>query len=126
MGKLIDATATNAEGCDETTKIKTHFAKIVVGSHVEKPCYSILWFDPADNEFHIGYSSFRFEYVRIWLEEEFEIIESPMDITEVIRCKEWQNHESSLVRGRIWCKTMGRYMKEDGFCSLGERRIENG
>jgi hypothetical protein len=23
------------------------------------------------------------------------------------------------VRNRVWCKTMGRYMKEDGFCSEG-------
>ena len=120
MSKLID----NVASADhrETPKIKTHFAKIIVGGHVEKPCYSILWFDYADKEFHIGYSSFRLDYVRIWLEEEFEIIDAPMDVAEIIRCRVCQNHEPSNVRGRIWCKTMGRYMKEDGFCSLGERR----
>ncbi len=41
---------------------------------------------------------------------------------EIVRCKECQNHEPSNVRGRVWCKAMGRYMKEDGFCSLGERK----
>ena len=41
---------------------------------------------------------------------------------EIVRCRECQNHKPSNVRGRVWCKTMGRYMKEDGFCSEGERR----
>lgn len=38
--RLIDAR--------ETTKIKTHFAKIIVDGTADKPCFSILYFDPTD------------------------------------------------------------------------------
>ena len=55
-------------------KIKTHFAKIVVGGTVEKPCFSIWYFDPADKDYHIGFSSFCLDYVFEWFGEEFEII----------------------------------------------------
>lgn len=37
----------------------------------------------------------------------------------VVNCKDCQSHEPCEVRNRVWCKTMGRYMKEDGFCSEG-------
>ena len=46
------------------------------------------------------------------------LIES-MDGQELVLCKECQSHEPCEVRNRVWCKTMGRYMKEDGFCSEG-------
>ena len=35
---------------------------------------------------------------------------------ECINC---QYHEPCDVRNRVWCRQMGRYMKEDGFCSEG-------
>lgn len=57
----------------EPAKIKTHFARIIVGGQIEKPCYSILWFDPADREYQIGYSSYELRYVQKWLAEEFVI-----------------------------------------------------
>lgn len=38
----------------------------------------------------------------------------------VIRCKNCQSHEPCEVRNRVWCSKMGRYMKEDGFCSEGK------
>ena len=37
----------------------------------------------------------------------------------VVNCKDCQSHEPCEVRNRVWCRTMGRYMKEDGFCSEG-------
>lgn len=40
----------------------------------------------------------------------------------MVICNECQYREDSAVRDRIWCRKIGRYMKEDGFCSLGERR----
>lgn len=43
---------------------------------------------------------------------------------ELVRCKDCQKHEPCEVRNRVWCKAMGRYMKEDGFCSYGERRTD--
>jgi hypothetical protein len=39
---------------------------------------------------------------------------------EVIHCKDCQSHEPCEVRNRVWCSKMGRYMKEDGFCSEGK------
>lgn len=56
-------------------KIKTPFAKIIVEGKLEKPYFSILYFDPADKDFHIGYSSYYLGYVFNWLNEEFEIVE---------------------------------------------------
>ena len=56
-------------------KIKTPFAKIIVEGKREKPYFSILYFDPADKDFHIGYSSYYLGYVLNWLNEEFEIVE---------------------------------------------------
>ena len=56
-------------------KIKTLFAKIIVEGKLEKPYFSILYFDPADKDFHIGYSSYYLGYVFNWLNEEFEIVE---------------------------------------------------
>ena len=71
--RLID-NVENAERC-EHTKIKTHFAQIIVGGTCEKPCYNIMYFDPTDREYHIGFGSFCLEYVFKWLEDEFEIID---------------------------------------------------
>lgn len=56
-------------------KICTPFAKMIVGGSLEKPCYSIMYFDPTDKMFHIGFSSFCLPYVFQWYHEEFEIIE---------------------------------------------------
>ena len=62
-------------GSQRQEKIKTPFAKMIVGGKREKPCFSILYFDPADKDFHIGYSSYYLDYVLNWLNEEFEIVE---------------------------------------------------
>ena len=62
-------------GSQRQEKIKTPFAKMIVGGKREKPCFSILYFDPADKDFHIGYSSYYLDYVFNWLNEEFEIVE---------------------------------------------------
>jgi hypothetical protein len=40
----------------------------------------------------------------------------------VVSCKNCQKAEPCDVDGRIWCGRMCRYMKEDGFCSYGERK----
>ena len=42
-----------------------------------------------------------------------------VDAIEVVRCVNCQSHEPCEVRNRVWCRTMGRYMKNDGFCSEG-------
>jgi hypothetical protein len=65
----------NPKCFSETEKIKTHFAKIIVSGTAEKPYYDILYFDPTDNNYHIGFGSYFLEYVFKWLSEEFEIID---------------------------------------------------
>lgn len=56
-------------------KIKTPFAKVIVEKIQERPYYLILYFNPADKDFHIKFGSYRLDYVFEWLEEEFEIVE---------------------------------------------------
>lgn len=69
----------------ETTKIKTHHARIVVDGTAEKPYYSIEWYDPTKNEYFLGYSSYYIGYVFKWLEECFEIVETPKTNAQKIR-----------------------------------------
>lgn len=70
---MADLMAVNAD--IEYPKTKTHFAEIIVGGDAEKPCYSILYFDPADGEYHIGCSSYYIKNVFKWLAEEFEVVD---------------------------------------------------
>ena len=56
-------------------KHKVKSAEIVVGKIDEKPYYEIKYFDLSDNEYHIGYGSYKLEYVFEWLEQCFEIVE---------------------------------------------------
>ena len=133
--RLFD-NVTNAGGC-ETTKIKTHFAKIFVGGTAEKPCYNIMYFDPIDREYHIGFSSFTLEYVFKWLQEEFEIIdEQPsVDAVEVVRCKNCKYGIFDEASGTWECVYhcefdeelsayfgFHEYNNEDFFCANGERK----
>lgn len=54
-------------------KIRTHFARIVVGGCPEKPRYEIMYFDPAKDEFCLGYGSFELKFAFDWLREYFEV-----------------------------------------------------
>ena len=49
-----------------------------------------------------------------------------VDAVEVVRCFNCQKHEPCEVRNRVWCRQMGRYMKEDGFCSEGVKMDAGG
>lgn len=41
----------------------------------------------------------------------------------ILICKVCANSDSvSCPTDRVWCKTMSRYMKETGYCSLGKRK----
>lgn len=74
-----DLISREADEIRKAAKIKTHFARIVVGGPVMNPCYSILWYDPSDRDYHIGYSSYSLMNVYDWLRDEFEITGSPFD-----------------------------------------------
>lgn len=67
----------SADVCTNKNKIKTNFAKIFVSGTPAMPCFNILYFDPADQDYHVGFSSYYLEYVFKWLSEEFEIEDAP-------------------------------------------------
>lgn len=85
-------------------KIKTPYAKIFVGGTAEKPYYNILYFDPADREFHIGFGSFSLDYVFKWLADEFEITDG-VDAADV----EPVRHGRWVRKGSNWrCSACGK------------------
>ena len=111
----------------ETAKIKTHFAKIIVGGSADKPCYSIMYFDPADRQHHIGFSSFTLKFVFKWLSEYFEIVEDATGYAvPMVCCKDcdwYREHEDGICVnpkcGKSW---YGCPVPPEHFCSYGERR----
>lgn len=82
MSDYISREAASADECKH--KIKTPFAKIIVGGTPEKPYYNIWYFDPTDGECHIGFGSYCLDNVFNWLAEEFEITELHTDIIPVV------------------------------------------
>ena len=93
---MSDYISREAASADEYKhKIKTPFAKIIVGGTPEKPCYDILYFDPTDGKCHIGFGSYRLDYVFRWLAEEFEVTEPAADVEPVRRGRwvrpHWRN-----------------------------------
>lgn len=67
----------SADVCTHKNKIKTSFAKIFVFGTPDRPYFNILYFDPVDQDYHVGFSSYFLEYVFKWLSEEFEIEDAP-------------------------------------------------
>ena len=65
-------------------KTRTSFAKIIVEGTAEKPYYSILYYDPADGEYHIGYSSYSIEIVFQYLSECFEVADDNSALEKAI------------------------------------------
>ena len=101
-------------------KIKTPFAKIIVEGKLEKPYFSILYFDPADKDFHIGYSSYYLGYVFNWLNEEFEIVEDGNFALSALRPVSREQVEK-VWRGCSWCNNEGK-KPENWECSLLDDR----
>lgn len=74
-----DATVSRAtsdiERADKVaTRIKTHSAGIIAGGRAGRPCYNIQYYDPVDEEWHIGFGSYDLENVFLWLKNEFNIV----------------------------------------------------
>lgn len=62
--------------CGRYAKVlRTHFAKITVDGTAENPYYNILYYDPRDGQYHIGYGSYNLGYVFKWLEDNFKIVD---------------------------------------------------
>jgi hypothetical protein len=97
----------------ETEKIRTHHAKIVVECTTGKPYYSIEWFDPAKNEYYLGYSSYSVDNVTGWLSEYFEIVEKPKTNADRIRAM------SDEELAEDFCKTVLSIMEQLGVENTG-------
>ena len=69
------------ENCKKKRKVKS--AEIVVRKIDEKPYYEIKYFDLSDKEYHIGYGSYKLEYVFEWLEQCFEIVEKDANADKI-------------------------------------------
>lgn len=62
------------------SKIKAIDPKIVVNGNVDKPYYSIEYYDTSDNKWHIGYGSYELKNVIKWLKTDFDIVEVEVGI----------------------------------------------
>lgn len=48
------------------------------------------------------------------------------DTTTIVHCEDCINSDDlECSDGYVWCDRVCRYMKKDGFCSLGERSENN-
>ena len=97
-------------------KIKTPFAKVIVDGRGANSYFSILYFDPTDKDFHIGYSSYYLNYVFNWLNEEFEIVEDGNSTLTALRPVSREQVEK-VWRGE-WKPTEFPYMNECEDCSV--------
>lgn len=82
----------SADVCTHKDKIKTSFAKIFVSGTPDRPYFNILYFDPVDQDYHVGFSSYCLEYVFKWLSEEFEIEGAPAADVAPVRHGRWGTH----------------------------------
>ena len=73
MSDHIEAKTASSEPVEKVEKIKTPFALIIVDGPIEKPYYSIMWWDTTDQEYNIGYSSYILAFVFDWLKAYFEV-----------------------------------------------------
>ena len=58
------------------SKIKAIDPKIVVNGNVDKPYYSIEYYNISDKRWHIGYGSYNLKFVKEWLNDDFETVEA--------------------------------------------------
>ena len=112
--------------CARKNKIKTNFAKIVVSGSAEKPYYNILYFDPVDKNYHVGFGSFYLAYVFKWLSEEFEIEDAPtVDAVVVTRCKNCKDFRQNNENDPYCANRRGLDdPAPDGFCNYGKQKEE--
>ena len=91
----------SADVCTHKDKIKTSFAKIFVSGTPDRPYFNILYFDPVDQDYHVGFSSYCLEYVFKWLSEEFEIEDAPAaNGAPVVRCMDCKHLVAANVNGK--------------------------
>ena len=114
----------SADVCTHKNKIKTSFAKIFVSGTPDRPYFNILYFDPVDQDYHVGFGSYCLEYVFKRLSDEFEIEDAPAaDVVPVVRCKDCKHLVAVNVNGKgiSTCRVSGMEVAPDEFCSRGEK-----
>ena len=95
-------------------KHKVKSAEIVVRKIDEKPYYEIKYFDLSDNEYYIGYGSYKLEYVFEWLEQCFEIVEKN---TNADKIRNMTDEELDKFLSEFSaCKVCEHYNKEADRC----------
>lgn len=78
-------------------KIRTPFAHIIVNGTLQSPYYNILYLDPADGEYHVGFGSFYLGNVFKWLREEFELIREEPPAIKSIPVKDLYDEEGEQI-----------------------------
>ena len=58
-------------------RISTHFAKIIVEGSIDRPFFSILYYDPSSNKYYKSFGSHDLNFVWDQLNGNFKIIDSP-------------------------------------------------
>lgn len=111
-------------------KIKAIQPMITVGGKIEKPCYSVTYYDTSDKQWHVGFSSFDFANVKKWLKEEFEVVAETADVVEVkCRCSECK-HLKIINKEPVYAECERQKLTfllwqadtREHTCSYGERR----
>jgi hypothetical protein len=121
VAKMPERDMQSADACTNKNKIKTNFAKIFVCGSAEKPYYNILYFDPVDKKWHVGFGSFYLSYVFKWLSEEFEIEDEPAaDVVTVVRCKDCKHRTEYGNCGHPRQKGVLPSAYPFDFCNYGE------
>lgn len=85
-------------------KIKASSAEIIVHGTKEKPYYEIKYFDLSDNEWKIGYGSYKLEFVIAWKEVYFEIVDDE-SINKIM--------SNDLISRKEVIKAVDRHTTED-------------
>lgn len=73
-------------------KIKAIYPHIVVSG--KKPYYNIHWYDVKQQKMICGFSSYKLNFVRKWLQEEFEIVDD--DIENIINRLQAENERLKI------------------------------
>ena len=103
-------------------KIKAIDPKIVVSGSADKPYYSIEYYNISDGRWHIGYGSYNLKFVKEWLNDDFETVET--DVAPVVRCKDCVLHGHCSTEDVF---LFSRLKSENAFCCVGKRKEnENG
>lgn len=93
------------EECIEE-KYDYQFIELVVEDMSGRPYYSIKYFNKGDGKIHIGYSSYKLEFISEFLREYFmssvDAVEQKHGHWQVVKECEAYFNECSNCKGRLW------------------------